>query len=173
MMPTCTLRLTQQVHGPLQRHLFPGDDKEAAAVLVCTRVPGARSRLLVRDFIAVPHDKCSRRDAVSLTWPSDYIEQAIDLAEHTQQSLILLHSTQSRFRSAHHLRAGRSRDRALGALTGIERAPARRAAGLDLHGAQGSALNDRSADSTGTWPECRHRHAESACRARATGLRRR
>ena len=70
MMPTCTLSLTQQVHGQLQRHLFPGDGKEAAAVLVCTRVPGTRLRLLVRDVIAVPHDKCSRRDAVSITWPS-------------------------------------------------------------------------------------------------------
>lgn len=47
MMPTCTLSLTQQVHGQLQRHLFPGDGKEAAAVLVCTRVPGTRFRLLV------------------------------------------------------------------------------------------------------------------------------
>ena len=49
-------------------------------------------RLLVRDVIAVPHDKCSRRDAVSLSWPSDYIERAIDLAEPGQLSLILLHS---------------------------------------------------------------------------------
>lgn len=92
MMPTCTLSLTQQVHGQLQRHLFPGDGKEAAAVLVCTRVPGTRLRLLVRDVIAVPHDKCIRRDAVSLTWPSEYIERAIDLADSGQLSLILLHS---------------------------------------------------------------------------------
>lgn len=92
MIPACTLTMTQQLYGMLRQHLFPGDGKEAAAVLVCTRVPGARLRLLVRDVVAVPPEKCSRRDEVSLTWPSEYIEQAIDLAERGQQSIILLHS---------------------------------------------------------------------------------
>ncbi len=92
MMSPCTLTMTQQVHSQLRQHLFPGDGKEAAAVLVCTQVPGRRLRLLVRDVVSVPHEKCSRRDAVSLTWPSEYIEKAIDLAEPGQSSIILLHS---------------------------------------------------------------------------------
>lgn len=87
-----TLSMTQPVHSRLRQHLFPGDGKEAAAVLVCTRVPGRRLRLLVRDVISVPHEKCSRREPDSLTWPSEYIEMAIDLAEPDQLSIVLLHS---------------------------------------------------------------------------------
>lgn len=87
-----TLSIPQQVHGRLLQHLFPGDGKEAAAVLVCTRVPGQRRRLLVRDVIPVPYEKCSRREPDSLTWPSEYIETAIDLAERDQLSIVLLHS---------------------------------------------------------------------------------
>jgi hypothetical protein len=40
----------------------------------------------------VPYDKCGWREEVSLTWPSEYIEQAIDLAEPRQLSIILVHS---------------------------------------------------------------------------------
>jgi hypothetical protein len=87
-----TLTMTQPVHGRLRQHLFPGDGKEAAAVLVCTRVPGRRLRLLVRDVIPIPYDKCSRREPDSLTWPSEYIEKAVDLAEPEQLSIVLLHS---------------------------------------------------------------------------------
>ncbi len=92
MIPITTLSLTQGRHQDLHRHLFPGDGKEAAAVLVCTRVPGARRRLLVRDVVLVPHEACAERTDSSLTWPSQCIEQAIDIAEAGQHSLILLHS---------------------------------------------------------------------------------
>ncbi|MHB1701400.1 MAG: ThiF family adenylyltransferase [Acidobacteriaceae bacterium] len=92
MTPSSTLTMTQQVHDQIVRHLFPGDGKEAATVLVCTRAAGARLRLLVRDVVLVPHETCSRRTEVLLTWPSAYIEQAIDLAELGQLSLVLLHS---------------------------------------------------------------------------------
>lgn len=92
MIPKYTLTMTQRVHEQLQRHLFPGDREEAAAVLLCPRVPGKRQRLLVRHVIPVPYASCSRRDDESITWPSDYIEQGIDLAERRQLTLILIHS---------------------------------------------------------------------------------
>lgn len=92
MTPKCTLAVTQRVHEQLRRHLFPGDRKEAAAVLVCTRVPGKRQRLLVRHLIPVSYAACNRRDNGSITWPSDYIEQGIALAERRQLTLILIHS---------------------------------------------------------------------------------
>ncbi len=92
MTTKCTLAMTQRAHERLQRHLFNGDGKEAAAVLVCTRVPGKRQRLLVRYVISVPYAACSRRNEVSITWPSNYIEQGIDVAERRQLTLILIHS---------------------------------------------------------------------------------
>lgn len=92
MTPKCTLAMTQRVHEQLKRHLLPGDGKEAAAVLVCTRGPGKRLRLLVRHVVPVPYAACSRRGEGSITWPSDYIERGIDLAERRQLTLILIHS---------------------------------------------------------------------------------
>lgn len=92
MIPRTTLSLTARDHDRLQMHLFPGDGKEAAAVLVCTRVPGRRIRLLVRDIILVPHDECAERSSVRLTWPGAYIEKAIDLAQPGVDSIILMHS---------------------------------------------------------------------------------
>lgn len=92
MTSKCTLTMTQRAHQQLNRHLFPTDKKEAAAVLVCTRVPGARQRLLVQHVILVPYAACSERDAAYISWPSEYIEQGIDLAERRQLTLILIHS---------------------------------------------------------------------------------
>lgn len=92
MTPATTLSLTQAAHRQLLAHLFPGDGKEAAAVLVCTRVPEPRVRLLVKDIVLVPHQACSRRTENALTWPGAYIEAAVDLAESAGLSIILLHS---------------------------------------------------------------------------------
>lgn len=92
MMPAVTLSLSPRIEAQLKGHLFPGDGLEAAAVLVCTAVPGPRVRLLARDLVLVPHGKCVRRTPHAIVWPGECIEQAIDLAEAEQLSLILVHS---------------------------------------------------------------------------------
>ena len=92
MIPKATVTLTVAAHALLRGHLFPGDGKEAAAVLLCSRTPGSRLRLLVRDVLLVPHNECSQRTAHSLTWPGRYIEAAIDAAGSEQLSLVLIHS---------------------------------------------------------------------------------
>jgi hypothetical protein len=86
------MSLTAAAHAQARAHLFPGDGKEAAAVLVCTRVPGPRLRLLVRDLVLVPHEACASRTENSLTWPAAYIEKAIDLADRDGLTIVLLHS---------------------------------------------------------------------------------
>ncbi|WP_447737535.1 ThiF family adenylyltransferase [Rhodanobacter soli] len=92
MMPRATLSLSATVKDQLRAHLFPGDHKEAAAVLVCARVPGQRLRLIARDVVLVPHNACASRTEHSLTWPGAHIEEAIDIAAPEQLSLILVHS---------------------------------------------------------------------------------
>lgn len=92
MMPAVTLSLPPRIEAQLRKHLFPGDGLEAAAVLVCSAVPGPRQRLLARDVVLVPHDKCTHRTPHAIVWPGECIEQAIDLAEVEQLSLILVHS---------------------------------------------------------------------------------
>ena len=49
-----SLTLTKNLHERLHAHLFPGDGLEAAAIILCARAPGPRTRLLARDAIFVP-----------------------------------------------------------------------------------------------------------------------
>lgn len=78
-------------HELLKKHLFPGDGKEAAAILLCTRVGESAEKLLVTSTILVPYDQCHRsRDR--LTWPGECLDQALEIAEHKNLSLILIHS---------------------------------------------------------------------------------
>ena len=66
-----TLVLSGVTHRGLEKHLFPGDGKEAAAILLCSRVERVGLKLLVRDVIQVPHKHCYRT-ATYLTWPGEY-----------------------------------------------------------------------------------------------------
>jgi hypothetical protein len=86
-----TLVFSGRHHAALKAHLFPGDGMEAAAVLLCARVVGTHIKLLVRDYILVPYNTCDRH-ADFLSWPSDYVEEALERAEEDDLSIILLHS---------------------------------------------------------------------------------
>lgn len=86
------LVLTAPQHAALKRHLFPGDGKEAATVLVCSRVVADDSiKLMVQQYILVPYDACEREPNF-LTWSGDYLEEALDRAEEDDLSIVLLHS---------------------------------------------------------------------------------
>lgn len=87
-----SLTLTADLHARLHRHLLPGDGLEAAALLLCSRTPGPRARLLARDAILVPHAACNRREIGFLTWPGLAIEAAIDRADADDLTVVLLHS---------------------------------------------------------------------------------
>lgn len=91
MTPATTLALSGLTHAALKKHLFPGDGLEAAALLVCARGAGQRNRLVARDIILVPHEKC-RRAPDAITWPGTYLEEAIDLAEQEGLVIILIHA---------------------------------------------------------------------------------
>lgn len=86
------LALTGVLYGRLVDHLHPGDQKEAAAILVCSRTPGPRLRLLAKDAILVPHAACKVRERDRINWPGEYLERAIDLAEPHDLAIVLIHS---------------------------------------------------------------------------------
>lgn len=92
MTPVTSLTLTGRDRDRLRGHLFPGDGLEAAAVMVCTRAPGVRQRLLVRDMLLVPHAACAARSRDAITWPGEWIEQAIDIGQPLGATIILIHS---------------------------------------------------------------------------------
>lgn len=92
MTSTASLTFTLELHERLHAHLFPGDGLEAAAIILCTRAPGPRLRLLASEVVLVPHGTCKTRESDYLTWPGTAIEDAIDKAEVKGMSIILMHS---------------------------------------------------------------------------------
>lgn len=92
-----TLSLTEQDHSQLQHHLFPGDGKEAAAILLCGQAEGAHThRLLVREVHVIPYSDCSVRTPVQLTWATDFIVPLLDRAEREGWALVKVHSHPTR-----------------------------------------------------------------------------
>lgn len=88
-----TLTLTEQHHAQLHHHLFPGDGKEAAAILLCGRAEGAHThRLVVREVHAIPYSECSVRTPVQLTWATDFMVPLLDRAEREGWTLVKVHS---------------------------------------------------------------------------------
>ncbi len=90
--PPVSLTLTWAQHEQLRAHLFPGDDKEAVAALLCGRRGGSRHRLVVREVFPIPHTACSVRTPVRVTWPTDLIAPLLDKAEEEGLSFVKIHS---------------------------------------------------------------------------------
>jgi hypothetical protein len=84
------LAISAQHQAQLVDHLFPGDGLEAAAIILCSR--SSERRILVQKLVLVPHDKCKVRSRNRITWPGASIEEAIDMAEPENLSIILIHS---------------------------------------------------------------------------------
>ncbi len=70
-----------------RKHLFPGDGKEAAAILVCNRYDGTRLKLLAKKLILVPYQECKSR-TIDFIWLGSYLEKAIDTAEEKSMSMV-------------------------------------------------------------------------------------
>lgn len=91
MKRSYTLALPQRITEQLRQHLLPGDGLEASALLLCAQVGERRKKLLGREVVVVPHDRCTRkRDFI--TWPGEYVETAIDRAVLRGDAVIAVHS---------------------------------------------------------------------------------
>ena len=86
------LVISEADYARLFHHLFPGDGKEAAAILVCGVTGAARDRLCVGSVIEVPYDDCSVRTATRVTWPGDYLDRAVTAMDAIDGGVILIHS---------------------------------------------------------------------------------
>ncbi|MEQ1783241.1 MAG: ThiF family adenylyltransferase, partial [Hyphomonadaceae bacterium] len=90
-MSAIVLAFSGVEHLDLKRHLFPGDGREAAAIVLCKDAGFARNRLLAHTIFLIPHDECQRASD-RLTWPGEWLSRAIDVAEAESLSIILTHS---------------------------------------------------------------------------------
>ena len=88
-----TLALSGDQHDHLMSFLFPGDGKEAVAILLCGRRDGDRChRLVVREIHGIPYEDCSERTPLRVTWPPDYIAPMLDRAAAEGLSVVKVHS---------------------------------------------------------------------------------
>jgi proteasome lid subunit RPN8/RPN11 len=80
-------------HEHLKAFLFPGDNKEAVALLLCGRRDGdRRHRLTVREIHEIPYEYCLKRTTTLVTWSPDYIDGFLERAASEGLSVIKVHS---------------------------------------------------------------------------------
>ncbi|MES0321214.1 ThiF family adenylyltransferase [Citrobacter sedlakii] len=84
------LALSEKHHKMLRKHLFPGDGLEAAAIMLCSQ--SSAFRYVVKDILPVDYYACRSRTRDYISWPGTSIENAIDMAEAHNLSIVLVHS---------------------------------------------------------------------------------
>lgn len=88
---TLTLNATQ--HSTLKAHLFPGDGREAAAIILCGRRAGQRHhRLVARQIRPIPYEQCIDRTPTSITWSTDVLASLLDRADVDGLTVVKVHS---------------------------------------------------------------------------------
>jgi len=88
-----TLAFSGDQHADLRSFLFPGDGKEAVAILLCGRRDGdRRHRLVVREVYGIAYEDCSERTPTRVTWPPDYIAPMLGRAAAERLSVVKVHS---------------------------------------------------------------------------------
>lgn len=87
------LRLTASHHDELRRHLFPGDGKEAVALVRCGRRSGeAEHILLAHEILPVPHSLCRVREPDCVYWPPDIGRELYERAAAKSMAILKVHS---------------------------------------------------------------------------------
>jgi hypothetical protein len=86
------LRLSGQQHAQLRRHLFPGDGREAAAIILCGRLQSVdRHAFCARRVVLIPHSEC-KRTSESVDWPTKYADALIEEAMKRKMAIAKIHS---------------------------------------------------------------------------------
>jgi len=89
-----TLAMTGRVHQEAFQYLFPGDDLEAAGVLLCNQGSGKfHQRLIVCEFLSLPYE-LSKRTPDRVTWPFEayFDPERISDVDRRGQSIVTIHS---------------------------------------------------------------------------------
>lgn len=90
---TTDFRLSGLQHQILYNHLYPGDNKESVAIILCGRYTSSeRNILLAQKIVIVPYDKCSIRTHNRLTWSTEILLPVLEEAIKHNLSIIKIHS---------------------------------------------------------------------------------
>lgn len=87
------IRISGKHFKDLQKHLYPGDGKEAVSIAICGRneIDG-KIFLLVHKIINVPYHECSERTEYKVIWPTNVIEEHLQYIVKNNLALIKIHS---------------------------------------------------------------------------------
>lgn len=87
------LAIAGKQHARLKAHLYPGDGKEAVAILLCGRGCGVgRETLLVRDVVPIPYDACRVRTPDRVAWSPEAMVPALTRALGEGLAVVKVHS---------------------------------------------------------------------------------
>lgn len=86
------LRIAGKHYERLKQHLFPGDNKEAVAVILCGRYEqDGLSILLTHKMELLPYDECER-SAEFVNWKTERIVPLLDEAAKRNMAILKIHS---------------------------------------------------------------------------------
>ena len=89
-----TLSMTGEQHQVLLSGLFPGDGRESAALLLCSRREGPEDHgLIVRTIDLIPNQGCIERTRVRVIWPTrEYLLPLVEEIEREGLGIVCVHS---------------------------------------------------------------------------------
>ena len=92
-MKTYQLRFTSQQVEELHRHLFPGDENEAVALVLCGRRDSVATHILcAQKILLIPHDKCHEREPLRVHWRTELGQPIYEEAMRKHMAVLKIHS---------------------------------------------------------------------------------
>lgn len=86
------LRIAGGHYDRLRSHLYPGDNKEAVAVMLCGRSShNGTHTLLVQELLLVPYEACFVREPDNVQWTTDIINPLIEKAAANGWAVVKIH----------------------------------------------------------------------------------
>ncbi len=86
------LRISGGHYERLRSHLYPGDNKEAVAVMLCGRSAHKDTHtLLVHELLLIPYETCFVREPDNVQWPTDVINPLIEKAAANGWAIVKIH----------------------------------------------------------------------------------
>jgi ThiF family/Prokaryotic homologs of the JAB domain len=87
------LRMTGLQHEKLQKHLFPGDGKEAVAIALCGRYQTDETHIFtMREVHPIAYKDCSVRTPIRISWSTESILPLLEKANRKNWAIVKIHS---------------------------------------------------------------------------------
>ena len=92
-MRTHQLRFTSQQVDELHTHLFPGDNNEAVALVLCGRHDAPDTHILcAHKLLLIPHNRCHERGPLRVHWPTELGRPIYEEAMLKHMGVLKIHS---------------------------------------------------------------------------------